>query len=98
MNKELRIRVPLELVGTAKGTKLGGRLEVYREQIFILSKPDSLPKKITADIANLDVGQSLRVQDLAMPEGVRASFDTNFAILTVTMPGAGKGSDEDGEA
>lgn len=96
MDKELKLRVPLEFVGTAKGTKLGGRLEVYREQIFILSKPASLPKKITVDISDLDVGQGLRVQDLAMPEGVRASFDTNFAILIVTLPGAGKG-DEDGE-
>ena len=95
MDKELKIRVPLEFVGTAKGTKLGGRLEVYREQIFILSKPASLPKKITVDISGLDVGQSLRVQDLVMPEDVRASFDTNFAILTVTMPGATKDSDED---
>ena len=94
MDKELRIKVPLKFVGTAKGTKLGGRLETYREQIFILSKPTSLPKKITVDITNLDVGQSLRVQDLAMPEGVRASFDTNFAILTVTMPGAAKEEEE----
>ena len=94
MNKELKIRVPLEFVGTAKGTKLGGRLEVYREQIFTLSKPSSLPKKITVDISNLDVGQSLRVQDLTMPDGVRASFDTNFAILTVAIPGAAK---EEGE-
>ena len=95
LNKELKIRVPLEFVGTAKGTKLGGKLEVYREQIYILSKPATLPKKITVNIADLDVGQGLRVQDLAMPEGVRASFDTNFAILTVTVPGAGKGEGED---
>jgi len=96
LDKELKIRVPLEFVGTAKGTKLGGKLEVYREHIFILSKPATLPKKITVNIADLDVGQGLRVQDLIMPEGVRASFDTNFAILTVTMPGAGKGEGEDG--
>ena len=97
MEKELKIRVPLEFIGTAKGTKLGGRLEVYREQIHVLSKPAALPKKITVDISDLDVGQGLRVQDLGMPEGVRASFDTNFAILTVTMPGASKGADEEGE-
>ena len=94
MDKELKLRVPLEFTGIAKGTKLGGKLEVYREQIFILSKPASLPKKITVDITNLDVGQGLRVQDLVMPEGVRASFDINYAILTVTMPGAGKSEEE----
>ena len=98
MKKELKIKVPLEFVGTAKGTKLGGRLEVYREHIFILSKPATLPKKITVDISNLDVGDSLRVQDLAMPEGVRASFDTNFAILTVAIPSVAKEGEEEESA
>ena len=96
LDKELRVKIPLEFKGTAKGTKLGGKLEVYREQIFIMSKPANLPKKIVVEISDLDVGQGLRVADLAMPEGVRASYDINFAILTVTLPGAGK-DDADGE-
>lgn len=95
LDKELRVRVPLEFSGVAKGTKLGGKLEVYREQIHILSKPAALPQKVVVDISNLDVGQGLRVADLVMPEGVRAAYDTNFAILTVTMPGAAKEGAED---
>lgn len=93
MDKELRIRVPLEFTGVAKGTKLGGKLETYREQIYILSKPATLPQKIEVDITNLDMGQGLRVADLVMPEGVRASYDINYAIINVTMPGAGKADD-----
>lgn len=94
-DKELKLRVTLEFVGTAKGTKLGGKLETYREQIYILSKPASLPKKIVVDISDLDVGQGLRVEDLTLPEGVRAHYDTNFAIISVTMPGAAKEGEED---
>ena len=93
MDKELKVRIPLEFTGTAKGTKLGGKLEVYREQIYILSKPATMPKKIVVDISNLDIGQGLRVEDLPMPEGVRPHYDINFAILSVNMPGAAK---EDG--
>lgn len=95
LNKELKVRVPLEFVGTAKGTKLGGKLEVYREHIYILSKPATLPKKITVDISNIDVGQGLRILDLPMPEGVRPHYDINFAILNVHVPGAAK--DDGGE-
>jgi large subunit ribosomal protein L25 len=87
--------IPLEFSGVAKGTKLGGRLEVYRERIYILSKPANLPKKIVVDISGLDVGQGLRVADLAMPEGVRASYDVNYAVITVTAPGSGKDSGEE---
>ena len=97
LEKELKIRVPLEFVGTAKGTKLGGKLEVFREQIYIMSKPASLPKKIVVEIADLDVGQGLRVADLTMPEGVHAHYESNFAILSVTMPGAEKDSDGNDE-
>lgn len=99
LNKELKVRIPLEFVGTAKGTKLGGKLEVYRENIFILSKPSTLPKKIVVDISDLDIGQGLRVLDLTMPEGVRPHYDVNFAILNVHLPGAGKDEgDEEGAA
>jgi large subunit ribosomal protein L25 len=95
LDREIKVRVPLEFTGTAKGTKLGGRLEVYREQIYILSKPADLPKKILVDISDLDVGQGLRVADLTMPKGVRAAYDINYAVLTVSMPGTGKDQGEE---
>ena len=95
LEKELKVRVPLEFTGVAKGTKIGGRMEVYREQIHVLSKPASLPKKIVVDVSELDINQGLRVADLSMPEGVRASYDINYAILLVTVPGTAK--DEEGE-
>ena len=95
LNKELKLKVALEFVGTAKGTKLGGKLETYREAIEVLCKPESLPKKIVVDISNLDVNQGLRVADLAMPEGVRPAYTTNYAIITVLAPGSDKGDEGD---
>ena len=94
LDKELRISVPLEFSGVAKGTKLGGKLEVYREKIFIKSKPGTLPSKVVVDITNLNVNEGLRVADLAMPEGVRAHYDDNYAILMVIMPGAASTEEE----
>ncbi len=93
LDKELKITVPLEFIGTAKGTKLGGKLEIYREKIQIWSKPLSLPKKITVDITEFGIDQGLRVAELAMPEGVRAHYDVNYAILQVLNPSAA--ADED---
>jgi large subunit ribosomal protein L25 len=95
LDREIKVRVPLEFIGVAKGTKLGGKLETYREQIAILSRPATLPKKIVVDVSGLDVGQSLRVADLALPAGVRASYDINYVVITVTLPGAGKDAGEE---
>jgi len=94
LDRELRVRVPLVFTGVAKGTKLGGRLEIFREQIYIVSKAETLPSKIDVNISNIDVNQGLRVADLVMPQGVRAHYADNYAILNVNAPGSDK-SDED---
>ncbi len=94
LDKELKITVPLEFVGTAKGTKLGGKLEIYREKIQIWSKPLSLPSKITVDISDLALDQGLRIADLTMPEGVRPHYDVNFSIVTVINPSSIPAEDE----
>jgi large subunit ribosomal protein L25 len=70
-------------VGTSKGVKLGGTLETYREHITLLARPQHMPRKITVDIASLELGQSFRVSDLVLPEGVRALAKTDFALVAV---------------
>ncbi|MDR2124059.1 MAG: 50S ribosomal protein L25 [Desulfovibrio sp.] len=95
-DRELKVRVPLEFTGTPRGVKAGGKVEIYRENIDILCKPAALPQKILVDISGLDVGQGLRIADLALPEEVRARYDVNFAVLTVNLPGSGKDDNEEG--
>lgn len=97
LDKELKIRVRLVLKGVSKGVKLGGKLEVYREEIYIIAKPENLPDQIEIDITNLNINQGLRVADLKMPEGVRAHYTDNFAILLVNAPGAKTSFDEEFE-
>ncbi len=94
MEKELKIRVNLEFTGTSKGVKAGGKLETYRDIIEVWSKPATLPKKIVVDLTNLDVNQGFRIADLTMPEGVRAAYDDNYAILYVNAPGSAPEKDE----
>jgi large subunit ribosomal protein L25 len=83
LDKELTLRVPLEFTGVAKGTKLGGRLETYREIIAVICKPLSLPTKITVDITELDLNHSLHIEDLIMPEGVRPVYKNNYVVVSV---------------
>jgi large subunit ribosomal protein L25 len=94
LEKELKVRVPLEFVGTAKGTKIGGVLETFMEQLDILCKPLSLPGRITVDVSALDLNQSLRVDDLPLPEGVRAAGKGHVTVVAVNVP---SGVPEEGE-
>jgi large subunit ribosomal protein L25 len=83
MDKDIKVEVPLEFVGVSKGVKLGGSLETYREHVTLLAKPLHMPRKITVDVTSLELGQSFRVSDLALPEGVRALAQTDFVLVAV---------------
>lgn len=96
LNKPIKIVVPLEFTGTAKGTKVGGKLETYREQLTLIANPLDIPSKITLDISDLDIGKSIYVADLKLPEGVKTSYDTNYAIVSVIMPGGNTATEQEG--
>ena len=82
-----KITVPVEFTGVARGTKVGGKLETYREQIQLMAKPLDMPAKVTIDISGMDVGTTIQIADVKLPEGVKAAYDNNYAIVSVLMPG-----------
>lgn len=79
------LKVPIECIGIneSSGVKLGG---IYRQVIRYL-KVRCLPKDIPAyfvlDIRDLGVGQSMRLKDLAIPEGVRPLADLNEVAVVI---------------
>lgn len=83
LDKEVKVDVPLEFTGTARGVKLGGVLETYREKVRLCSKPLDMPKKITIDVTNMDINSTLTVSGLQLPENVKAVYDQNYAVVSV---------------
>ncbi len=83
LEKPVKVLVNIEFVGTSKGVKLGGKLETYRERVYLIGKPQELPKKVVIDVTEMGLNSSLRVADLELPAGVTASYDQNFAIVSV---------------
>lgn len=98
LDKEVKVEVPIEFVGTAKGVKLGGLLETYRETVRLASKPLDMPKKITVDVTNMNIGDMLNVAELELPANVHAVYDQNFAIVGVLAKGKDDAAAEEGEA
>ena len=98
LDKPVKITVPIEFTGVARGTKVGGVLETYREQVQLVAKPLDMPAKIVLDITSLDLGKTIQVADLELPEGVKAAYDVNYAIVSVLMPGSGAAEGAEGDA
>ena len=83
LDKEVKVDVPLEFVGVAKGTKLGGVIETYRENVRLASKPMDMPQKVVVDVSDMNIGDTISVADLKLPENVTAVHDRNCAIVSV---------------
>lgn len=96
LDKDVKVDVPLEFVGIAKGTKLGGVLETYRENVRLASKPMDMPQKIVVDVTDMNIGDTISVADLKLPENVSAVHDRNFAIVSVLAKSKDSGA-ESGE-
>jgi large subunit ribosomal protein L25 len=48
--------------------------------------PLDIPSAFNVDVSALDIGDSIHVEEIQMPEGVTLSFDSNFAVVTVATP------------
>lgn len=83
LDKLVKVHVNVEFQGVARGVKQGGRLETYRERVTLVSKPLNMPKKIVVDVTDMGINSTIRVGDLTLPEGVQASYDNNFVIVSV---------------
>lgn len=96
LDKEIKVEVPLEFVGTARGTKLGGAMETYREWVRLSSKPLDMPKKVVVDVSDLGIGDTINISDLVLPEGVRPVHAQDHAVVSVFVKTDDADEEEEG--
>mgnify|MGYP001158843532 FL=1 len=95
LDKEVQVTIPVETVGRAKGVVLGGKLEILEERVMVRCLPTMIPDSVVVDVTDLDINDKVFVDQLLLPEGVKAVFDRNFAVLIVqTARGAKAGEEE----
>ncbi len=97
LEKEVKVQVSIEFVGTPKGVKLGGKLEMYRERVQLMGKPADIPKKITLDVSDMDLNSTIRISDIELPTGVQALYEQNFAVVSVVSKSADADLEEGAE-
>ncbi|KUG28023.1 lsu ribosomal protein l25p [hydrocarbon metagenome] len=85
LEKVIRVSVPVVVTGKAKGVVLGGKLEVFRDMIEVECLPLSIPDKVTIDVTALGTNENVVVSDLVLPEGVKAVYDDNYAVVGVVF-------------
>ncbi|MEZ4704553.1 MAG: 50S ribosomal protein L25 [Bdellovibrionota bacterium] len=86
MDEEIRVRVPVELVGKAKGVAEGGILQQTNREIEIKCLPNAIPDTIEADISDVGLNESLHVSDITLPAGVAIVGSVNYTLAVVVPP------------
>jgi large subunit ribosomal protein L25 len=83
----LHAEVPVTSVGEPVGVKTGGGLlETMLRTIRVACLPRNLPELITVDVGHLEIGHSVHVRELVLPEGVTASNPPDLPVFSVFAP------------
>ena len=104
LSKGTKIAVEVQVVflneDTCPGLKTGGVLNVVRYTVELNCPADSIPDSIEVDLASVNMGDSVHISDITLPDGVVPVIsDRDFTIATIAVPagGAGDDSETDGE-
>ena len=83
------VRIPIVLQGVPDGVRLGGGiLDQTMRELEIKVDPADIPNHIETDVTALQIGGSLHVRDLTVPEGVEILDDKDDAVCVVAAPRA----------
>ncbi|MGC4243190.1 MAG: 50S ribosomal protein L25/general stress protein Ctc [Herbaspirillum sp.] len=88
-SQKLHTKVPLHFVNAeiSPAVKLNaGIISHVAAELDVTCLPKNLPEFIEVDLAKLDVGQSIHLADLKLPNGVTAVTQENLTIATATVP------------
>jgi large subunit ribosomal protein L25 len=87
MDKEIRVAVPIVLIGEAIGVKNeGGFVDLSTREVEIECLPKDIPENIEVDISELHLNQSLKVEDLAATAGVKMITDPQAMVVLIQAP------------
>ena len=84
VTKTVDISVPIHIIGKATGVEFGGGvLDQALRELDLTCLPLAIPKEIVVDVTAIELGQSLHVRDIALPEGVELRSDGDLSVLSV---------------
>jgi large subunit ribosomal protein L25 len=94
------IPVHVHLENIPVGVKMGGVLEHALHEILIKVRAKDIPSQITVDVENMDIGDTLHLSEITLPEGMTLDMDSDLVVASVVAPSIAKvevAEEEEGE-
>lgn len=95
---KIGVNVPVVFVNEegSPGLKKGGVLNVVRHELELVCEADKIPSQIEIDVTGKEVGDSLHISEVSLPEGSESAItDRDFTIATLVAPSALKRSEDE---
>jgi large subunit ribosomal protein L25 len=86
---KFNVEVSVEFINEEEcpGLREGGVLNVVRYSVELRCSPDAIPESITADLTGYEIGDSLHISEITLPEGVTPTItDRDFTVATIATP------------
>ncbi len=86
MDEKITVNVSLNLIGEAPGVREGGVLQQLLREVEIECLPLDIPEALQLNISELEMGNSMLVNDLEVPENIEIKTPFDEAIVTIVVP------------
>ncbi len=85
----VEVEVPCHFINEEEspGIKRGGVLNIVRHELELSCRADAIPNEIVIDLTGLDIGDSVHISQIHLPEGVRSTIaDRDFTVASIAAP------------
>jgi large subunit ribosomal protein L25 len=85
--QQIKVAVPVHVVGqeTSPGIKRGGTVQIVEHTLELMVPTESIPDYIEVSVANLQIGGTIHLADITLPEGARALASGETTVVTVIV-------------
>jgi len=100
-HSQLTVAIPVRFEDEEEspGIKRGGVLNVVRHELELVCDASSIPDEVHISLAGLDIGDSIHISAVNLPEGTKSAIDDrDFTVATIVAPSAVKAEEADAAA
>ncbi len=97
LNTSKSFTVPVEITGKAKGEDLGGELLIQNGNVVLEGLPLDIPDSVTLDVSDLDIGDSIQISAIELPEKVKMKTDSSSLCVEVVVAHASEADADDSD-
>ena len=96
---KINLFIAVEVIGeeNCPGLRKGGVMTLVRPEVELMVTAGDIPDHITIDLSGLQIGDTVTISDVTLPEGAKPTIDRDFVIANISAPSGlrSAGSDEE---